>query len=200
MTYPVLTAKDLLAYQLNGAIAQTLMNGMLTLFQSHDNDIEYWLAYSIDTAEDTELDKLGVLLGIPRPTYSGSTWFRFGTKDKYPEVSDEGLSSVANNRLGGMFWSTRGVYDVVIYKLTDAEYRLYIKACLKLKQYHSLDALLTVVSVITKNKGCTLSFDGNHDIQIECVSAVDIATVDLIQIVADTYFTTSPLVKITRAA
>lgn len=202
ITYPVLKAEDLLAYQLNGPIAGTLFSTFLQMLQNKDDWILTLVNLTIDSAFNGLLDDYGTLLGAPRPLFAGSTWFRFDQAVLYPSgESDEGLGSVTDDTLGGMLWSTGEIPDVVINKLSDENYRKYLKACIILRFSRSVLSLLAVLeaSNLVVGEYPLVSFDEHNDIVVTLSTLVEDSYVDLLQDLYDKYYNTSPRVTVVKA-
>lgn len=150
--------------QMNGPVISA--NGMAVDNECYNAQAisDYLYALSIDTANDTELDNIGLIIGYPRPVvpegFNAENILLLGT---LPLAQDEtiGLSTV-DSWLGGELSTV--VADETNYMDTGT-YRKFLKAIAQLKRY---GITLNSVDLIAKNisNDYGISFNENADIVI----------------------------------
>lgn len=150
--------------QMNGPVLSA--NGMAVdaEFADAQSIEDYLYGLSIDTAKDTELDTIGLLIGYPRPVvpegFNAENILLLGT---LPLQTDEeiGLASV-NVQIGGELSTV--VPDETNYMPTNT-YRKFLKSIAQLKRY---GITLKSVDLIAKNisDDYEIEIDENADIII----------------------------------
>ena len=154
----------LYAKQMNGPVISA--NGMAVNDRFSDSEtIESYLHnLSIDNADDTELDSIGLIVGYPRPLvpegFNAENIMLLGT---LPLASDEeiGLSTI-NSQIGGELSTI--VSDETNYMSTGM-YRKFLKSVAELKRYGiTLKSVDKIAATISENY--ELNYEANGDITI----------------------------------
>ena len=152
-------------HQMNGPVLSA--NGMAVNDRFSDAKAieEYLYDLSIDTADETELDSIGLLVGYPRPLvpegFNAENVMLLGT---LPLTQDEeiGLSTVGE-QIGGELASV--VPDETNFMSTNI-YRKFLKSVARLKRYGiTLDSIDKIAATISDNY--TISYSEDADIVIE---------------------------------
>lgn len=199
-----------LAKQINGPIANSFGKGIDHVYEA-DADFIGWLSkFSLDTVNGAWLDKLGIVMGVPRPYVVIPTIAEAFTFDTYPQVLDgriHGFSStkemdidgnVVSRDDGGLLTST--MKDDYISPLSDREYKRFLLAFCMLKNDTSLKRIGDVVSAMVGDDRFYIEF-----LQDTRVTAGDILIKlpgehytykESLQDAFDTVFTTSPKVYV----
>lgn len=95
-----------LAPQFSGSLVQGTADAILSEFQRFDTFLAYLATLSIDTASNSELYTIGLLIGYPWPIYEtsgpSSQTFLFSEAATFPEVSvQHGFADATNPNAGG---------------------------------------------------------------------------------------------------
>lgn len=151
--------------QMNGPVISA--NGMAVdaAFADAKAIEDYLHGLSIDTADETELENIGLIIGYPRPLVpEGFNAENILLLGPLPLTTDEqiGLSSVGSD-LGGQFTS-------IIAEDTNfmglGTYRKFLKSMAILKRYGiTLKSVDAIVSTLSDNY--EISYDANQDIKVE---------------------------------
>lgn len=160
-----ITPNRLYPSQMNGPVISANGESVNDRFSDAEVIESYLHGLSIDTASDTELDNIGLIIGYPRPVvpegFNAENILLLGT---LPLQTDEeiGLASV-NSQIGGELSTV--VPDETNYMDTGT-YRKFLKSIAQLKRY---GVTLKSVDLIAKNlsNNYTLSFNADSDIVIE---------------------------------
>ena len=159
-----ITPNRLYPQQMNGPVISANGIAVDDRFSDAEAIQTYLHNLSIDTADDTELDSIGLLVGYPRPLvpegFNAENIMLLGT---LPLASDEeiGLSTI-NSRIGGEL-STVVTSDTNF--MSSGMYRKFLKSVAQLKRYGiTLNSIDKIAATISDNY--ELEYDENGDITI----------------------------------
>lgn len=159
-----ITPNRLYPQQMNGPVISANGIAVDDRFSDAEAIQTYLHDLSIDTADDTELDSIGLLVGYPRPLvpegFNAENIMLLGT---LPLASDEeiGLSTI-NSRIGGEL-STVVTSDTNF--MSSGMYRKFLKSVAQLKRYGiTLNSIDKIAATISDNY--ELEYDENGDITI----------------------------------
>ena len=159
-----ITPNRLYPQQMNGPVISANGIAVDDRFSDAEAIQQYLHNLSIDTADDTELDSIGLLVGYPRPLvpegFNAENIMLLGT---LPLASDEeiGLSTI-NSRIGGEL-STVVTSDTNF--MSSGMYRKFLKSVAQLKRYGiTLNSIDKIAATISDNY--ELEYDENGDITI----------------------------------
>ena len=160
-----ITPNRLYPQQMNGPVISANGIAVDDRFSDAEAIQTYLHNLSIDTADDTELDSIGLLVGYPRPLvpegFNAENIMLLGT---LPLASDEeiGLSTI-NSRIGGEL-STVVTSDTNF--MSSGMYRKFLKSVAQLKRYGiTLNSIDKIAATISDNY--ELEYDENGDTTIE---------------------------------
>ena len=147
--------------QMNGAVIKSYMNAMENELKDSDTICDYLHGLSIITAQETELESIGKLIGYPRPLvpqgFEQENVFIF-TETCYSD-SEIGFSAT-NSEVGGRFVTT-GLSASNYMSL--GLYRKFLDKIAYIKRYGvTLYSIDMIAKLITDNY--TISYDENNDI------------------------------------
>lgn len=156
--------------QMNGPVISAFGNVRDEEFSKADFIENYLANLSIDTAEETELENIGRLIGYLRPLVPES----FTTENQLilgpvPIIQDAeyGLSNIGQTS-GGQFSSLNYTYSNF---MSLGLYRKFLKAMATLKRYgitlYSVDQIVKIIDI-----KYTISWDKNKDIVITYSNAI----------------------------
>lgn len=150
--------------QMNGPVISATGNAMCQEFEDANKITDYLYNLSIDTADETELENIGRIIGYVRPLvpegFNSENIMLLGTVP-LAQDPDIGLSTVGSNK-GGELSSVVGS-DTGFMSL--GTYRKFLKSMAILKRYGiTLSSIDKVVSIVDKNY--TISYDENKDIVV----------------------------------
>ena len=159
-----ITPNKLYPSQMNGPVISANGKAVNDRFSDSQAIEQYLHDLSIDTADDTELDNIGRIVGYPRPLvpegFNAENILLLGT---LPLASDEeiGLATV-NSQIGGELSSI--VLDETNYMSTGM-YRKFLKSVAQLKRYGiTLSSINRIAAAVSNNY--ELVYDANGDITI----------------------------------
>lgn len=151
--------------QMSGPIISATGEAVRQEYSEAEEIENYLYNLSIDTAQDTELDNIGRIIGYVRPLvpegFNSENIFLFGS---YPVEQDEdiGLSGV-DQTIGGQLTS---IEAKEINYMSTGTYRKFLKSMAILKRYGiTLQSVDKIASLIADDY--TISFDENNDIKLE---------------------------------
>lgn len=151
--------------QMSGPIISATGEAVSQEYSEAEEIENYLYNLSIDTAQDTELDNIGRIIGYVRPLvpegFNAENTFLFGS---YPIEQDEdiGLSGV-DQTIGGQLTSIEAKETNY---MSTGTYRKFLKSMAILKRYGiTLQSVDKIASLIADNY--TISFDENNDIKLE---------------------------------
>lgn len=156
--------------QMNGPVINAAAQAIETHFEEADAITDYLHGLSIATADETELENIGRLIGYVRPLvpegFNAENILLLGT---LPLAIDEqiGLSTVGSE-IGGRLSTTQktetGFMDL-------GTYRKFLEKIAILKRYGvTLNSIDEIASLISSDY--TISFDANKDIQIHYTQSI----------------------------
>lgn len=150
--------------QMNGPVVSSVMQGLENELQNAETITDYLYNLSINTAQETELENIGLLIGFPRPLvpdgFNDEDLLILGTVpiDNDPEI---GLAT-AGGSIGGTLsaiGSVSGNYMAL------GLYRKFLERFAYIKRYgitlKSVDAIASLVS-----KNYTITYDERQDINV----------------------------------
>lgn len=150
--------------QMNGPVISAFGSSVKNEFSNAENIAQYLYSLTIDTAQETELDNIGRIIGYLRPIvpegFNQENVMLLGT---LPIEIDEQIGLAQYGYKFGGTLSTLQTSDSNFMELST--YRLFLKDIAVLKRYGiTLNSVDKVVSEIDKNY--TISFDENNDIKV----------------------------------
>lgn len=160
-------ASEYLAYQFSGPYVQALINSIEHEISIRDQFIEYLATLSLDTANDTELENLGLLIGLPWPYAPVGTFdygdFIFGDSSLFPEYSQyTGFGDTNDSSIGGLLTS---VYSTVSTKIPASYYIIMLKAVAYLKM-NGLNIKSIDKTVASLWGNYSIKYYGDYDVEI----------------------------------
>jgi hypothetical protein len=199
-----------LARQICGDIATAFGYGIDHVYERDQEFIDFLGKFDIDNLEGEWLDKLGIVLGLPRP-YSSTIpieqSFQFDIPDRMLDGKLHGLSTTVpitiegvtyDRNDGGLINSTYGNITEE-RKVSDDIYRKYLRATTLLKRVHSLTNIGKVLEVFVSSTRYAITFKNDagfiNDIMI-LLPATSADYKDALQVAFNNVFTTSPFVLI----
>jgi hypothetical protein len=150
--------------QMNGAIVNSVMNALDNELVEADNIIDYLYSLSIETAQETELENIGRIIGYPRPLvpegFEQENLFIFVN---LPMTPDETIGfSELETEIGGQLSSLESSQTNY---MSLGMYRKFLDKIAYIKRYgitlYSVDMIAKLIS-----DNYTLSYDENKDIVI----------------------------------
>jgi hypothetical protein len=221
-----------LARQINGGIAMNFGKAIDSVYEKDSCFIDYLNNFSIDNLSGNWvngklvdrngwLDRLGILVGLPRPyaTFSIAQAFVF---DKVPQVMEgvkHGFSSDRTVTIDGVTYEyvpdstdpNKGNLtlngEVVCGKLddyyrametkpiSDVMYREYLKNACSVKKIKSVAGIANVVEIFIKSYRYVIQFITDNDILVRVAGNFQ-DYVDTLQTAFDSMFTTAPKVRV----
>lgn len=156
--------------QMNGPVINAEAEALEREFDDADYIINYLHGLSIATADETELENIGRLIGYVRPLvpegFNAENILILGT---LPLASDAqiGLSTV-DSEVGGRLSTTQSSQTDYMALGT---YRQFLEKIAILKRYGiTLKSVDEIASLISNDY--TISFDANNDIQIHYTNSI----------------------------
>ncbi len=155
---------EYLPSQMNGPVINSEAQAVKEQFEDADTIAEYLHNLSIATAQETELENIGRIIGFVRPLvpegFNDENIFLLGS---LPLTQDEliGLADL-NSEIGGRLNSISTTNTNYMGLET---YRTFVEKIATLKRYGiTLKSVDEIASVISKDY--TIEFDDNNDIEI----------------------------------
>lgn len=198
-----------LARQIAGPVAGSLGFGVDSVYEKDYDFIDWLSKFSIDNLSGEWLDKLGIVVGLPRPwaTYPLPTdSFQFDTVGGVLDPKKHGFSTdhdFSDPNTGKTYVMTDGgkMYDIHYtfgsVKISDALYREYLVAAGLCKRKHSMTSIAKVVELFVKSYRYCIEFSqvdpGDINIRLSGTLA-DYA--DSLQSAFDAMFTSAPKIRI----
>ena len=150
--------------QMNGPIISAVGNALCAEFDKAKLIQDYLYNLSIDTANETELENIGRIIGYVRPLvpvgFNSENIMLLGTLP-LEQDADIGLATV-DSRIGGELSSVIGSNTGFMALGT---YRKFLKSMALLKRYGiTLSSIDKVVSVVSQNY--TISYNENKDVVV----------------------------------
>ncbi len=198
-----------LARQICGDIATALGYAIDHVYEADVPFIEFLSKFSIDNLYGTWLDKLGSILGLPRPYISnpfGNKSFQFDNMDRLLDGDLHGFSTTVPVTIDGVQYdrSNGGMIDS-IYRITDETpisdelYKKYLHATTLLKRTHSLTSIANVLELFIDSTRFAITFisTGGYINDIEIIlSATSAEYSESLQIAMNKIFVTPPFVLV----
>ena len=154
-------------HQMNGPVISANGNAVNARFSDAQAIEDYLYNLSIDTADDTELDNIGLIIGYPRPVvpegFNAENIMLIGT---LPLQSDAmiGLSTIGEE-IGGELSTL--VPDETNYMNTGT-YRKFLKSIAVLKRYGiTLKSVDMIANAVTSNYELNFTADGDISIDFQ---------------------------------
>lgn len=199
-----------LARQISGPVAGCFGLGIDYVYEDDYNFIEWLSRFSIQNLSGEWLDKLGLIIGLPRPWKTVPIpidTFEFDTVNGVLDPKKHGFSTDHNfidPNTGVEYLTTEGGLLFDIYytkgtlKISDEIYREYLIAAGLCKRKHSIIDVDSVVKLFVNSYRYTISFNENHpgDIDVK-LSGVLQDYSDSLQDAFNAMFTTAPRVNVT---
>lgn len=203
-----------LAKQINGPVAKSLGYGVDSVYEMDAFFIEFLSRFSIDSLEGEWLDKLGILLGLPRPWVEIPMIEEALLFDNIPPVVPNpvyhAISTDRNIIIGDILVtpSMGGKLDnlyrsISVEPTSDSTYRQFLKAACLVKRKHSVVGIANVVEVFSGSKQYAIEFlkgsyeqgDWMNDILVKLpIRLLDYQ--QTLQKAFDNMFTTAPKVLV----
>ena len=207
-----------LAKQINGSIAESYGKGVDSVYEADLDFIGFLSRFGLEALEGKWLDKLGIVLGLPRPWVTLPLLQEALLFDDIPAVvpnpSVHALSTDRNMQAGGVNVtpSMGGRLDdtnrdMTVEPITDAVYRQYLDCACLVKKKHSIVGIAKVVELFCGSKQYAISYlngtlDGRawlNDILIKIPTRL-LDYQETMQSAFDNMFTTAPKVLVRVAA
>lgn len=196
-----------LARQINGDIALALGYGIDYVYETDAEFIDFLSHFSIDTLYGEWLDKLGIIIGFPRPyTTSPTNSFLFDSTDFLLDGKLHGFSTDEPIIIDGVEYDRNdgGILSNIYQSeasvpINDSLYKKYLYAITLLRNTHSLKNLADVIEQFIDSTRYAITFKNEgefiNDIIIY-VAATAGEYKDSLQIAFNNVFTTPPFVLV----
>lgn len=201
-----------LARQIQGDIAKAFGLGIDHVYETDQEFIDFLSSFSIENLNGKWLDMLGVVLGLPRP-YSTrpvlGNFFEFDNTNFMLDGQKHGFSTSTPITIDGVTYDRNngGVLDSMYFSdeqtpVSDAVYKMYLKATSLLKKSHSIIDVSKVLELFMDSTRYAILFKNDagyiYDIQI-ILSATSADYKDALQTAFNKIFTTPPFVLVSVA-
>lgn len=203
-----------LARQISGPIAKGLGHGIDSVYEKDKDFITYLSRASIDNFDGAWLDKLGLLLGLPRPWVERPELAEAFMFDNIPPaVPNPFLHALSTNQpmqvgdiwvtpaMGGKLDDTNKATSVL--PVEDSSYKQYLKAACLVKKKHSIVGISNVMQVFCGSKQYVIEFiSGVYDSEgwlNDILVKIPVRLLDYqstLQSAFDNMFTTAPKVLV----
>jgi hypothetical protein len=196
-----------LARQINGDVALALGYGIDYVYEADAEFLDFLSHFSIDTLYGEWLDKLGIIIGFPRPyTTSPINSFLFDSPDFLLDGKLHGFSTDEPIIIDGVEYDRNdgGILSNIYQSeasvpINDSLYKKYIYAITLLRNTHSLKNMADVIEQFIDSTRYAITFKNEgefvNDIIIY-VAATAGEYKDSLQIAFNNVFTTPPFVLI----
>lgn len=198
-----------LARQICGDVATAFGYGIDHVYEKDEPFIDFLNHFCIDNLAGQWLDKLGIVLGLPRPYSSSLPFddaFEFDIVNRMLDGLHHGFSTTVPVTIdgvqydrgdGGVLDSTYRISDQT--PVSDAIYRKYLKATTLLKRVHSIKNISNVLEIFVASTRYAITFKTDagfiNDIYI-ILSATSADYKEALQVAFNNIFTTSPFVLV----
>lgn len=196
-----------LARQISGDIAKAFGYGIDHVYEADADFIDFLSHFSIDSIYGDWLDKLGTIIGFPRPyTVIPSNSFKFDSTDFLLDGKLHGFSTdepilidgVEYDRNdGGMLFD---IYrDEANIPVTDSLYKRYLYAVSLLRRTHSLKNIADVIELFIDSTRYAITFKNDSGFVNDIIIYLAATSGDYresLQIAFDNVFTTPPFVLV----
>lgn len=199
-----------LARQIQGPISEAFGKGFDDVYEVDLAFLDFLKAFSIDTLSGEWLDRLGMVVGFPRPYVTKPELdqaFLFDTTLFELDGKEHGFSTSHDMTISGVPVTTDdgGVLDDLyrnthIEPMADSVYRRSLKAVCEVKKKHSLEGIGKVVEALTDSNLYILDWlppdpNTNYCNDIKIVLPANLMDYkEALQRAFDSMFTTSPSV------
>jgi hypothetical protein len=196
-----------LARQINGDVALALGYGIDYVYEVDAEFLDFLSHFSIDTLYGEWLDKLGIIIGFPRPyTTSPTNSFLFDSPDFLLDGKLHGFSTDEPIIIDGVEYDRNdgGILSDIYQSepsvpINDSLYKKYLYAITLLRNTHSLKNLADVIEQFIDSTRYAITFKNEgefvNDIIIY-VAATAGEYKDSLQIAFNNVFTTPPFVLV----
>jgi hypothetical protein len=179
----------------SGHYCQAIINGIQASFDACDELTDYWLTMTIDTANEKDVENIGLLIGFPRPAVPNGldeTSFLFGSEALAPQIdTNTGFGSIYDPLKGGKMSS---VFYVSTNLLPLALYREILKIFAIVKynglSLSAIDSLVSIAGI-----PYTFAWDSDADLTVTFETVLPTNYIWLFQTIFDV-FCTAPQVLI----
>ena len=161
-----------LARQISGDIAKAFGYGIDHVYETDKSFITFLNSFSIDTLSGEWLDKLGVILGLPRPYVTKPQLeeaFQFDIPMQRLDGLYHGFSITSSITIDGIVYTrdNGGLLDniyrnTVTEAIGDSVYKKYLLACTLLKRVHSIINIANVIETFVKSTRYIVSFNNDN--------------------------------------
>jgi hypothetical protein len=196
-----------LARQINGDVALALGYGIDYVYEADAEFLDFLSHFSIDTLYGEWLDKLGIIIGFPRPyTTEPTNSFLFDSPDFLLDGKLHGLSTDEPIIIDGVEYDRNdgGILSNIYQSeasvpINDSLYKKYIYAITLLRNTHSLKNMADVIEQFIDSTRYAITFKNEGEFVNDIIIYVA-ATAgeyrDSLQIAFNKVFTTPPFVLI----
>lgn len=196
-----------LARQINGDVALALGYGIDYVYEADAEFLDFLSNFSIDTLYGEWLDKLGIIIGFPRPyTTSPTNSFLFDSPDFLLDGKLHGFSTDEPIIIDGVEYDRNdgGILSDIYQSepsvpINDSLYKKYLYAITLLRNTHSLKNLADVIEQFIDSTRYAITFKNEgefvNDIIIY-VAATAGEYKESLQIAFNNVFTTPPFVLV----
>lgn len=192
-----------LARQIQGPIAHNFGLGIDHIYEEDATFINWLSQFSIDNLDGEWLDKLGIILGLPRP-YTVQKFaendFEFDIVERLLDGTLHGFSSTADRTQGGLLDDkTEKFIPKTRTPINDELYKRYLHAASLLKRTRSLENISKVLKIFIDSRRYAIGFstdEGWVNDVIITLSATATNYKECLQVAFDKIFTTSPRIKV----
>lgn len=196
-----------LARQINGDIAKTFGYGIDHVYETDADFLDFLSHFSIDSIYGDWLDKLGIIIGFPRPyTVLPSNSFKFDSEDFMLDGTIHGFSTDEPITIDGVEYDRNdggilpNIYqETANVPIPDSLFRRYLYAVTLLRRTHSLKNIADVIELFIDSTRYAITFESSggfvNDIVIY-LAATSGDYRDSLQIAFNNVFTTPPFVLV----
>ena len=196
-----------LARQINGDIAKAFGYGIDHVYETDADFLDFLSHFSIDSIYGDWLDKLGIIIGFPRPyTVLPSNSFKFDSEDFMLDGTIHGFSTDEPITIDGVEYDRNdggilpNIYqETANVPIPDSLFRRYLYAVTLLRRTHSLKNIADVIELFIDSTRYAITFESSggfvNDIVIY-LAATSGDYRDSLQIAFNNVFTTPPFVLV----
>lgn len=203
-----------LAKQFSGPAVTTFADGISNNFNKYKGYLSYMQTLSLETAQESELENLGAIIGFIRPLVPNSVildkLLRFSDISLFPSTSEVGFSSLSKSSFKLLFSPVLYFSPTLLFNAGDMkeggnfssltpldsnkmpinQYRIALKgvALLKWNKY-SMFSIDTVCSYFSPSY--VISYTANHDILI-MFTDISISNLYIVTLIFNTFFVAMP--------
>ena len=196
-----------LARQINGDIAMALGYGIDHVYEADADFLDFLSHFSIDTIYGDWLDKLGTIIGFPRPyTVLPSNSFKFDSTDFLLDGKIHGLSTSTPITIDGVEYDRNDgglLFDIyqseASIPINDSLYRRYLYAITLLRRVHSIKNIADVIELFIDSTRYAITFKNDSGFVNDIVIYLAATSGDYresLQIAFNNVFTTPPFVLV----